>query len=98
VEEEMEEFRCGTFMDWSFGGLLKRYRIEKEKTLRQRVNELGVDAGNYSKLERGILPPPASKKEINKYLVGLGLSPQKKQFIYQAAFNHHLGILQERFK
>ena len=48
----------------TFGEYFKERRIESGITLRQFCEKHGLDAGNMSKLERGILPPP--KDEILK--------------------------------
>lgn len=77
-----EDFKCGTFMDWSFGGWLRRLRVKSGKTLRTRVTELKMDAGNYSKLERGLLAPPGSKKDVERLLRGLKVSATTKEMIY----------------
>ncbi|MGR3310428.1 MAG: hypothetical protein ACUZ77_06590 [Candidatus Brocadiales bacterium] len=48
----------------TFGSFFKEKRIALGFTLRQFCKKHGLDAGNMSKLERGILPPP--KDEILK--------------------------------
>ena len=53
-----------------FGSLLKNHRLRLGKTLREFCKTNGFDAGNYSKIERGIFPPP---KEIDKYAEALVL-------------------------
>lgn len=50
-----------------FGPLLKTTRIEREKTLREFCSENQLDPGNYSKLERGILPPPQDRQVLERY-------------------------------
>ena len=50
-----------------FGAFFKDKRIELRKTLRQFANENGLDPGNLSKLERGILPPPTNRTKIVEY-------------------------------
>lgn len=50
-----------------FGEFFKRRRIAIRKTLRQFCIENGLDAGNISKLERGLLPPPQSKEKLEEY-------------------------------
>jgi len=45
-----------------FGEFFKKKRIELDKTLRQFCLENGLDPGNISKIERGILPPPQTEK------------------------------------
>lgn len=56
----------------TFGGFFKEKRISLGLTLRQFCEKHNLDAGNMSKIERGILPPP--KDEIlKKYAKFLGL-------------------------
>jgi len=52
-----------------FGEYFKASRIAIKKTLRQFCIENGLDPGNISKLERGLLPPPQSKsrEKLEKY-------------------------------
>ena len=50
-----------------FGDYFKKKRLEMQKTLRQFCLENGLDPGNISKLERGILPPPASSAKLAHY-------------------------------
>ncbi|MCR4396407.1 MAG: helix-turn-helix transcriptional regulator [Candidatus Saccharicenans sp.] len=57
----------------TFGEYLKEKRIEKGFTLREFCKKYGLDPGNVSKLERGLLPPPASRKKLEEYATFLGL-------------------------
>lgn len=45
-------------MSTSFGELLKNLRIARRLTLRQCAVEIGWDASNWSKMERGVNPAP----------------------------------------
>lgn len=45
-----------------FGDFFKEKRIQKGFTLRGFCKAHGLDPGNISKLERGMLPPPSRKK------------------------------------
>ena len=47
-----------------FGEYFKASRIAIKKTLRQFCIENGLDPGNISKLERGLLPPPQSRENL----------------------------------
>ena len=84
-------------LDWSFGGQLRRYRIEKEITLREMCRKTSMDPGNYSKMERAELAPPKDKKEIKKLLKPLRLNQVQESLILSAAYNFHCGRLFERF-
>jgi transcriptional regulator with XRE-family HTH domain len=50
-----------------FGEYFKKKRLRLGKTLRQFCLEHDLDPGNISKLERGILPPPASSAKLAHY-------------------------------
>ncbi len=51
----------------SFGEFFKKMRGEKGISLRRFCNENGLDPGNISKLERGILQPPQSREKLEEY-------------------------------
>lgn len=50
-----------------FGEFFKTRRIAIKKTLRQFCIENGLDPGNISKLERGLLSPPQSREKLEEY-------------------------------
>lgn len=50
-----------------FGEYFKKRRLEIGKTLRQFCLDNGLDAGNMSKIERGILAAPQNKEKLEKY-------------------------------
>jgi transcriptional regulator with XRE-family HTH domain len=56
-----------------FGEYFKEKRLEMRKTLRQFCLENGLDPGNISKIERGILPPPQSRDKLAHYAKCLGI-------------------------
>jgi len=56
-----------------FGEYFKKKRLEMQKTLRQFCLENGLDPGNISKIERGILPPPQSGEKLAHYAKCLGI-------------------------
>ena len=51
----------------AFGAFFKELRIKQEMTLRQFCDAHGYDAGNISKLERGLLSPPESEAKLTDY-------------------------------
>ena len=57
----------------TFGELFSAKRKELRKTLREFCRQNGFDAGNISKLERGILTPPQSKEKRLQYANALGI-------------------------
>jgi transcriptional regulator with XRE-family HTH domain len=56
-----------------FGEYFKKKRLKMRKTLRQFCLENGLDPGNISKIERGILPPPQSREKLANYAKCLGI-------------------------
>jgi len=62
-------------MPTKFGALLKKRRLEKGQTLREFCLEHGFDPSNYSRMERGLFPPPQSRELLEKYATALGLKP-----------------------
>jgi len=56
-----------------FGNYFKGLRIKRRMTLRQFCEKFGFDAGNISKLERGLLPPPQARGKLEQYAQALGL-------------------------
>jgi len=60
-------------MGTSFGKLLKKLRMAKGLTLREFCQAHGLDPGNYSRLERGLFPPPQKEELLEKYAIALGL-------------------------
>lgn len=56
-----------------FGEFFKKKRLELNLSLRQFCLKNGFDAGNLSKMERGLLTPPSSPDLLNKYALALGL-------------------------
>jgi transcriptional regulator with XRE-family HTH domain len=56
-----------------FGAFFKEMRARTGLPLRKFCLTHGVDPGNLSKIERGLLPPPASREKLGKYAAWLGL-------------------------
>ena len=52
----------------TFAKLMKKLRMEKKLTLREFCQTNGFDPGNYSRLERGLFPPPQKEAILVKYL------------------------------
>ena len=62
-----------------FGELIKSLRIAKELTLRQCCSDLGVDPSNWSKMERGVTPPPKDVEILEGWADFFQLQGDKKQ-------------------
>lgn len=59
----------------SFGEMVKDLRIAQRKTLRQFCMEHGHDPSNWSKIERGVNPPPKDEATLRQWAKELGLTP-----------------------
>ncbi len=59
----------------SFGETVKNLRIAKKVTLRLFCQEHGYDPSNWSKIERGINPPPKDEETLERWAKALGLKP-----------------------
>jgi len=57
-----------------FGKFIKERRIEKGLTLREFCKLIGVDASNWSKIERGLLAPPKSEYKLKQIAEILGIT------------------------
>ena len=57
----------------TFGYFFKKIRISLAITLRQFCNKNGLDPGNISKLERGVLPPPQNREKLKEYALLLNI-------------------------
>ena len=64
----------------SFERVVKELRIAQKKTLRQFCLEHGHDPSNWSKIERGINPPPYDDKTLAHWARQLGLKPDTDQW------------------
>jgi transcriptional regulator with XRE-family HTH domain len=49
-----------------YGEFVKNRRIEKGISLREFCKALGVDASNWSKVERGLLSPPQDDERLRR--------------------------------
>ncbi len=64
-----------------FGDYFKKRRLKIGKTLRQFCIEHGLDPGNISKIERGILPPPQSREKLAHYAKCLGIAEGSDEWL-----------------
>ncbi|OGG86987.1 hypothetical protein A3B87_03360 [Candidatus Kuenenbacteria bacterium RIFCSPHIGHO2_02_FULL_39_13] len=63
----------------NFGQNLKKARIAKDLSLREICKKINYDASNWSKIERGIIAPPADGKILSKWAKALGLKQTSKE-------------------
>lgn len=65
----------------TFGEHLKSHRMRTGLTLRDFCLKRRLDPGNYSRLERGIFPPPQSDELLSKYAMAIGLKRGSDEWI-----------------
>ncbi len=69
----------------NFGELLKDARIRNLMTLRQCSADLGVDASNWSKVERGVNPAPKDIGVLESWAAFFHLGASERQAFFDAA-------------
>lgn len=69
-----------------FNETVKALRLVKRLTLRDFCEQAGLDASNWSKVERGINPPPGDVEILERIADFFGLAGEKKlAFMDEAA-------------
>lgn len=77
-------------METTFSNFIRTKRIAAGLTLREFCRLSGFDASNWSKVERGLLTPPQSKKILNEIATTLKIkegSQEYKEIIDLAALS-----------
>jgi len=64
----------------SFSKFFKQRRIMTGLTLRAFCEQHAFDAGNISKLERGVLAPPHGDEKLGEYAEALGLERESGEW------------------
>ncbi len=73
-----------------FSDTVKALRLEKRLTLRDFCERAGLDPSNWSKVERGINPPPGDVKTLERLAGFFGLAGAKKlAFMDEAALQRN---------
>ncbi len=68
-------------MATAFGEYFRALRMRLGLPLRQFCIENGYDAGNISKLERGLLVPPTSEEKLRDYAGALKIKKGSEEWI-----------------
>ena len=68
-----------------FEQLLKDVRIRRRLTLRQCSADLGVDASNWSKIERGVNPAPKDIAVLENWATFFQLVGEERQAFFDTA-------------
>ena len=64
----------------TFGEWLKSRRAQRKLTLRVFAQKAGIDPGNLSRYERGLIPPPQDEAVLERVGHALGLSPGSREW------------------
>lgn len=67
-------------MTTAFGLYFRELRARLNVPLRQFCSDHGYDAGNISKLERGVLLPPSAEVKLRGYARALGLKKGSEEW------------------
>lgn len=68
-----------------FGKNLKELRLNKQLSLREICKETAYDPSNWSKIERGLISPPAEEKILLRWANVLGLNKkEQREFVDEA--------------
>ena len=63
-----------------FGEFIKSLRLERDIGLREFCRLLSWDASNWSKIERGILPPPQDSEKLDRIAKILEISEDSELY------------------
>ena len=63
-----------------FGRFFRECRMRLGVTLRSFCRKHGFDAANISRLERGQMSPPGSRRKLEEYARALGLKAQSEEW------------------
>jgi transcriptional regulator with XRE-family HTH domain len=63
-----------------FGAFLKQLRIARNLSLREMCKVINYDPSNWSKIERGIISPPADTRILSKWARAFGLKQNSKDY------------------
>lgn len=65
----------------AFCSLLRKLRAKRGLTLREFCLQNQLDPGNYSRLERGLYPPPQGHEQLDRYARALGLTEGSDEWL-----------------
>lgn len=69
-----------------FSDTVKSLRLERRLTLRDFCAQAGLDASNWSKVERGVNPPPGDVETLERLAAFFGLTDARRlAFMDEAA-------------
>ena len=63
-----------------FGKEVKAIRLSRRLNLREFCRQASIDASNWSKIERGVMPPPQDQNKLSIIAEVLGVTVPSKRF------------------
>lgn len=84
--------------DYSFGGWLRSYRLEKKIGLREMSRAINKDPSHYRKIEKSELDPPSTRADLEALCAPLALESNQFEFLLSLSFQHKIGKLKAKFK
>ncbi len=66
----------------TFGTRLRAMRLTAGLSLHKFCRRAGLDAGNYSRIERGLIRPPQDHGKMEPIRAVLGLAPEDDNWAY----------------
>lgn len=75
-----------------FDETIKQYRINRRLTLRDFCSQVGLDASNWSKVERGINLPPGDIETLERIASFLSLAKEEKTDLFDLAATARMEI------
>lgn len=69
-----------------FNQITKQLRLNLRLTLRQFCLNAQLDPSNWSKVERGVIPPPKDQETLDRIIKTLNITNSERQAFIDAAF------------
>ena len=82
----------------TFGELLKKFRVEAGLGMREMARCSYIDSSYYSKIEKGQLGPPATRKKIERIIAPLELSEQDTKKLLVLALKYQIAVATKKLK
>jgi transcriptional regulator with XRE-family HTH domain len=70
----------GKGVSMGFGRNIKELRLRKRLSLREFSRQINMDASNWSKIEREVIPPPQDEAKLMKIAKVLGITLESDQY------------------
>jgi transcriptional regulator with XRE-family HTH domain len=64
----------------TFGGRLRAMRLAAGLGLQELCRQTGLDAGNYSRIERGLTLPPRDHRKLEPLRLAFGLEAESEEW------------------